>query len=63
MNSQLTPDSVDHIIRRCMKQSFGALRGQIDGIKIEMKVIREEVKKMSWEIEGIKTRLNLIESA
>jgi uncharacterized coiled-coil DUF342 family protein len=61
MAHPLDTDNINEIIKSAMRQNMACIRAQIDGVKIEMKVIREEVRKVSWEIEAIKERFTAVE--
>jgi len=61
MTQSLNKDNVNDIIKSAFRQHLSYMRTQMDGIKIEIKVVREEVKKVSWEMEQVKERLISLE--
>lgn len=62
MAQSLNTDNVNDIIKSAFRQHLSYMRSQMDGIKIEIKVVREEVKKMSWDVERVKERLTSLEA-
>jgi hypothetical protein len=64
MDRPLSRDHMNEIIKSCVKSHFDGIRSQLDGLHIEMKVIREEDKKFSWawEVEVTKQRLCILEN-
>ena len=57
MAQALTTDNINKII----KGNFDGIRTQINDVKVELKVLREEVKKVSWEVEGLRRRVETLE--
>ena len=53
----LTLENVHDIIVRTVNHSLDGIRSQLCDMRIERKVLREEVKKVSWEIEEVKVKL------
>jgi len=62
MAQALTADMVNSIVRTSLKQNLAYLQSMLDGVRVEIKVMREEVKKIPWEIEGMKEKINSLDS-
>jgi len=62
MVSPLNKSNVNEIVQSALKQHLSFMKTQMGDIKVEIKVIHEEVRKMSWEIEQVKDRLTALES-
>lgn len=61
MARTLTAAEVHEIVRMSLKQNLGYLCSVLDGVKVEIKVIRDEVRKIPWGIEEVKERITALE--
>jgi len=58
----LTRDHVYEIITNSLRHYIGGIKSQLDEVRVEIKVLRGEVKSMSHEIVDIKRRLTYLET-
>ena len=61
MARTLTAAEIHEVVRMSLKQNLGYLCSMLDGVKVEIKVIRDEVRKIPWGIEEVKERITALE--
>jgi hypothetical protein len=61
MARTLTAAEIHEIVRSSLKQNLGYICSMLDGVKVEIKVMREEVRKIPWGIEEVKERIAALE--
>lgn len=61
MTGTLTAAEVHEIVRSSLRQNRASICSMLDGVKIETKVIRDEVRKIPRGIEEVKERITALE--